>query len=198
MTEFTVTGIRYQMGDHLSYEEKDAAASRLVASLEIGQRVLLVFEPDNPASPNKAIAVYLNYERIGYIADEECELVRPLLNGSGRVEASVVRKDSHVTFFVTIPGAKEDNGLTSTRRRILPESPLGDSFRMPFTKEENALQVIAGVLSETEATQENLQEVMLLTERYVPLAKVSICHDDNLWRRNILRKLEHVYGVKLR
>lgn len=184
------------MGDHLSYEEKDAAASRLVASLEIGQRVLLVFEPDNPASPNKAIAVYLNYERIGYIADEECELVRPLLNGSGRAEASVVRKDGHVTFFVTIPGAKEDNGLTSARRRILPESPLGDSFRMPFTREENALQVIAGVLSETEATQENLQEVMLLTERYVPLAKVSICHDDKLWRRNILRKLEHVLGAK--
>ena len=61
MTEFAVTGIRYQMGEHLSYEEKGAAATAFVASLKIGQPVVLAFEPDNPGSPNKAIAVYINY-----------------------------------------------------------------------------------------------------------------------------------------
>ena len=66
MIEFTVTGIRYQMGEHLSYEERDAKATKFVASLEIGQPVVLKFEPDNPGSPNKAIAVYINYEHIGY------------------------------------------------------------------------------------------------------------------------------------
>ncbi len=72
MTDFTVTGIRYQMGDNLSFEQRNDAAVRFVDSLQIGQPVQLAFEPDNPASPDKAIAVYIDYERIGYIADEEC------------------------------------------------------------------------------------------------------------------------------
>lgn len=190
MTEFTVTGIRYQMGEHLSYEEKDVAAKEFVASLKIGQPVLLVFEPDNPGSPNKAIAVYIDYERIGYIADEQCDLVHPLLNEQNRGRGTIVRKDDNVTFFITIPGASENQKVTTPRERVLPDSPLGDSFRMPYTKDENALQLIASTLSEMEVNMDNLPEMMLLAKRYVPLAKISICYDDNLWRSLILRKLE--------
>ena len=189
MTEFAVTGIRYQMGEHLSYEERNAAAEKFVASLEIGQKVVLAFEPDNPCSPNKAVAVYIDYERIGYIADEECELVHPLLNEQHMAQGVVVRKDNHVTFFISVPGSAEKLKARPQKRK-LPESPLGDSFRMPFSKAENALQVVAGMLSEMETTKENLPEIMRLTRHYAPLAKASICHDDKLWRRAILRKLE--------
>ncbi len=192
MTEFTVTGIRYQMGEHLSYEEKDAAATEFVASLRVGRQVLLVFEPDNPGSPNKAIAVYIDYERIGYIADEQCDLVYPMLNEQHRAKGTIVRKDNHVTFFITIHGTSENRKVITPRGRILPNSPLGDSFRMPFTKDENALQLIASTLSETEVNMDNFPEIMQLIKRYVPLAKISICYEDNLWRSSILRKLEHL------
>lgn len=195
MTEFAVTGIRYQMGEHLSYEEKGAAATAFVASLKIGQPVVLAFEPDNPGSPNKAIAVYINYERIGYIADEECDLVHQFLNEQHRGQGEVVRKDGHVTFFITIPGSAEKLKAQPYKRK-LPESPLGDSFRMPFSKAENALQVIAGILSEMEANKENLPEILTLANRYVPLVKASICKEDNLWRRTILKKLEHLLSER--
>ena len=192
MTEFTVTAIRYQMGEHLSYEEKDAAARQFVASLKIGQQVVLAFEPDNPGSPNKAIAVYIDYKRIGYIADEECNLVRPLLNEGQRGKGTIVRKDRHVTFFISIPGASDIPKATITYNRVLPESPLGNGFRMPYTKDENALQLIASTLVETETSKENMPEILLLTRRYVPLSKISICREDRLWRRTILKKLEHL------
>ena len=192
MTEFTVTGIRYQMGEHLNFEEKHVAATKFVDSLRIGQEVMLVFEPDNPVSPNKAIAVYINYERIGYIADEQCDLVHPLLNEQHRGKGTIVRKDRHVTFFITIPGASDNQKVIRPRERVLPESPLGDSFRMPFTKSENALQLIAGTLLEMEVNKDNLPEIMQLTKLYVPLVKISICYEDNLWRSLILRKLEHL------
>lgn len=193
MTEFAVTAIRYQMDEHLSFEEKGARAVAFVASLKIGQQVVLVFEPDNPGSPNKAIAVYIDYKRIGYIADEECHLVLPLLN-EGRAKATIVRKDDHVTFFVSIPGMPDIHKISPSNKRVLPESPLGSSFRMPFTKDENALQLIASELVEIETNKENLPEIMLLTKRYVPLSKISICREDRLWRSMILKKLEHLLG----
>lgn len=193
MTEFAVTAIRYQMGEHLSFEEKGARAVAFVASLKIGQQVVLVFEPDNPGSPNKAIAVYIDYKRIGYIADEECHIVLPLLN-EGRAKATIVRKDDHVTFFVSIPGMSDIHKISPSNKRVLPESPLGSSFRMPFTKDENALQLIASELVEIETNKENLPEIMLLTKRYVPLSKISICREDRLWRSMILKKLEHLLG----
>lgn len=193
MTEFAVTAIRYQMGEHLSYEERDARAKEFVASLKIGQQVVLAFESDNPGSPNKAIAVYIDYKRIGYIADEECHLVHPLLN-EGRGKATVVRTDGHVTFFITIPGMSDIHKISPSQKRVLPDSPLGSSFRMPFTKDEHALEVIASELVEIETSKENLPEIMLLTKRYVPLSKISICHEDRLWRSMILKKLEHLLG----
>jgi len=193
MTEFAVTAIRYQMDEHLSFEEKGARAVAFVASLKIGQQVVLVFEPDNPGSPNKAIAVYIDYKRIGYIADEECHIVLPLLN-EGRAKATIVRKDDHVTFFVSIPGMSDIHKISPSNKRVLPESPLGSSFRMPFTKDENALQLIASELVEIETNKENLPEIMLLTKRYVPLSKISICREDRLWRSMILKKLEHLLG----
>ena len=192
MIEFTVTAIRYQMDEFPTFEEKDAAATAFVASLEIGKQVILKFEPDNPGSPNKAVAVYVDYKRMGYISDEQCELVHPLLDERHRGKGEVVRKDNHVTFFITIPGAPEKPKVITPRKRILPESPLGETIMMPFTKDEHTLEVIADTLLEMDATPNNLQEIMTLTRLYVPLVKTSICHEDNLWRGLILTKLEHL------
>lgn len=197
MMEFTVTGIRYQMGEHLSYEEKDAAATKFVASLEIGQPVVLKFEPDNPGSPNRAIAVYVNYEHIGYISDEQCDLVSPLLDERHLGKGQVVRKDNHVTFFITIPGAPERLTASEPQKRILPESPLGDSFLMPFTKAERTLELVSVELMDMELTKDSIPEIMKLTRLYVPMVKVSICREDNLWRGLILKKLQHLLAEKV-
>lgn len=196
MIEFTVTGIRYQMGEHLSYEERDAAATKFVASLEIGQPVVLKFEPDNPGSPNKAIAVYINYEHIGYISDEQCELVHPLLDERHLGKGQIVRKDNHVTFFITIPGAPERLTTSESQKRILPENPLGDTFMMPITKAERTLELISITLLDMESTQENMPEIIKLTRLYVPMVKTSICREDNLWRDAILKKLQHLLADK--
>lgn len=196
MIEFTVTGIRYQMGEHLSYEERDAKATKFVASLEIGQPVVLKFEPDNPGSPNKAIAVYINYEHIGYISDEQCDLVYPLLDRRHLGKGQVVRKDNHVTFFITISGAPERLTTSESQKRILPESPLGDSFLMPFTKAERTLELVSVELMDIEPTKDSLPEIMMLTRLYVPMVKASICREDNLWRSSILKKLQHLLAEK--
>jgi hypothetical protein len=47
-----------------------------------------------------------------------------------------------------------------------------------------------------EANKENLPEILTLTNRYVPLVKASICKEDNLWRRTILKKLEHLLSER--
>ncbi len=196
MTDFTVTGIRYQMGDNLSFEQRNDAAARFVAALQIGQPVQLAFEPDNPASPDKAIAVYIDYERIGYIADEECCQVMPLLKDGRWGHGTVVRKDGHVTFFIAIPGTPDNRRVDMPQTRVLPDSPLGSSFRLPFTRAENALQLIATTLTDTPS--DDFDALLPLARRYVPLARISICQEDRLWRSLILKKLEHALSDRLK
>lgn len=195
MKEYKVTGIRYQMDAHLTYDEQTEAAEQLVAGLKIGQPVTLVAEPDNP-SDKKAVAVYNDYKRIGYITKEEAIEVRTLLDKDAQCDGVVTRKDNHVTFFISIPNAPEQTTVPDTLARVLPESPLGESVRMPFTKDENALQLIAKQLIKMEITKDNLSEALQLAERYVPLLKTSICNEDNLWRTNIETKMSHLYDQR--
>lgn len=188
MTEFTVTGIRYQIVDGVSLEERTAAAERYLAGLVKGQPVILVAEPDNPIDAN-AIAVYIDYERIGYINREETDEVRPLLNESHQCDGVVERTDGHITLFISIPGATEKPHSKDMRPRLLPESPLGDNVKMPFAKSENALQLIASRLAVMEVDKDNAHEMIRLAERYVPLLKLSVCHDDTFWMNRIGKKL---------
>ena len=69
MTEYTITGIRFQMAGE-SLEEKTETAESFVAKLKKGQLVMLMAEPENPFDTN-AIAAYIDYERVGYINKEE-------------------------------------------------------------------------------------------------------------------------------
>ena len=192
MTEFTITGIRYQIGDHLSFDEATEAAKQFVAGLKKGQQVMLVAEPENPIDQN-AIAAYIDYERIGYIDKEETEELHPLLDENHQRNAIVERTDGHITVFISIPGATENIKTQASRHRILPESPLGDNVYMPYTKAESKLQLIASRLSGIDINKENLQEIIRLAEHYVQLLKISICHEDILWMNKIAKKLDKVY-----
>ena len=191
MTEFTVTGIRYQFPSELTYEERTEAARQYVASLRKGTPVVLVAEPENPMDAN-AIAVYIDYERMGYIDKEETPMVHTLLDENQQCDALVERNDGHITLFVTIPGAAEKAHVMNSRPRILPPSPLGEEVRMPFTKAESTLQLVATRLLKTEQKQENLQQLLSLSARYVSLLKLSICHDDCVWLNSIRKKLDKV------
>ena len=191
MTEFTITGIRFQMGDHLSFDEATEAAEQFVAGLKKGQQVILAAEPENPIDQN-AIAAYIDYERIGYIDKEETEELHPLLDVNHLCNAVVERTDGHITVFISVPGATENMKTQSSRHRVLPESPLGESVYMPYTKNESRLQLIASRLSEIDINKENLQEIIRLAEHYVQLLKISICHEDILWMNKIAKKLNKI------
>ena len=132
MIEYTITGIRFQMAGE-SLEEKTETAESFVAKLKRGQLVMLMAEPENPFDTN-AIAAYIDYERVGYINKEETADVYPLLDEQHQCDAQVERTDGHVTFFISIPGAPDNQKPTIVRPRVLPPSPLGASVYMPFTK----------------------------------------------------------------
>lgn len=188
---YTVTGVRYHMGDNLSDDERTAAAERFLAGLKRGQRVVLMAEPDNPYDP-KAIAAYINYEPIGYIARENTDEVSALLDGNGQCDALVEHTDGHVTFFISIPGAQEKNIGGVGRPRQLPESPLGKSVRMPFTDDERSLQLVATQLIKMKVTAKNVREIIRLTGFYVPFRKFSICYEDTVWRDKISKMLYRI------
>ena len=193
---YTVTGIRHHMGENLTDEERTAAAERFLAALKKNQKVLLVAEPDNPADP-KAIAAYIDYKRIGYIARENTDEVSALLDNNGQCDAVVERVDGHVTFFVSIPGSHNKTNVRALRPRQLPESPLGEDVRMPFEDDEKTLQVVATRLINMEVTIRNIHEIICLANRYVPLRKLSICFDDTLWRDKISKILYKIlYGSR--
>ena len=195
MTEFTITGIRFQMGDHLSFDEATEAAKQFVAGMKKGQQVMLVAEPENPIDQN-AIAAYINYERIGYIDKEETEELLPLLDENHQCDAIVERTDGHITLFISIPGATERLKTRGSRHRVLPESPLGDSVYMPYTKAESKLQLIASRLSGIDVNKDNLHEIICLAEHYVDLLKISICHDDSLWMNKIAKKMHKICSLR--
>ena len=194
---YTVTGIRYHMGDDLTSEEMTTAAEQFLTGLKKGKKVVLVAEPDNPYDP-KAIAAYIDYKQIGYIARENTDEVAALLDNNGQCEAVVERGDGHVTLYISIPGAPNGTDSEAVRPRLLPESPLGESVRMPYADDEKTLQLVATRLIKTEVSKKNLNEIIRLANLYTPLRKLSICYDDTLWRDKISKMLYRIlYGSSL-
>ena len=194
---YTVTGIRFRMGDNLSGDERTAAAEHFLAGLKRGQRVMLMADKNNPFDP-KAIAAYINYNHIGYIARENTDEVSALLDNAGQCDAEVERTDGHVTLFISIPGATEEFIVKTERLRQLPISPLGEGVRMPYTDDEKTLQLVATRLIKTEVSTKNLNEIINMAVLYEPLTKLSICYDDTLWRDKISKKLYRIlYGSPL-
>ena len=199
---YTVTGIRYHMGDNLSKDEGTAAAERFLAGLKMGEKIVLVAEPDNPFD-TKAIAAYYDYKKvgyrkIGYIASVNTDEVSTFLDNDGQCEGVVERADNHVTLFISIPETPPVNTPKKVRPRQLPESPLGEYSRLPFTEDEHALQLIASRLVKMEVNNRNVHEIIRQSGFYIDFRKLSVCYDDALWRDKISKILYRIlYGSRL-
>lgn len=196
MKEYSVTGIRYQMGSHLSAKERNDAAEKLVRGLKEGTKVLLMAEPDNPVDSN-AVAVYINYNQmVGYIAREQCTEVHEHLDMNGQGEAVVCGNDEHVTFFVNVPGGSHDiYEQICNRPRKLPESPIDKNVLMPISQRERSLEAIIYKFLSMPISKENAYNLIEMASRYVPLARISICHADDYWRRATQKKIRQLYLV---
>lgn len=195
MAEYEVTGVRYQMGDKMTLEERTQAAKEFIQTLQNGEPVILMAEPDNQKDC-EAIAVYKDYtQKVGYIKHEKCKDIKPLLDAAGQCDAVVSGNDGHVTFYVETPNAPESVVLPIERARVLPESPLPQGCGMAFSEEERALQVVAPRIAAMKLTADNIDKLLSMTERYIPLSAVSLSYDDDYWR--VLQKLREATKMEL-
>lgn len=197
MAEFEVTGVRYQMGDNLTMEERTQAAEEFIKTLRVGEPMILAAEPDNPKD-SEAIAVYRDFtRRVGYIKHESCKDIKPLLDVMGQCDAVVSGDDGHVTFFVEIPNAPENMTLATQRMRVLPDSPLPQGIGLAFSDEERALQIVAPRIATMKLTAENIDMVLSMVERYMPLSAISLSYDDDYWRDRVHHQLRKATRMKL-
>ncbi|MCR5242192.1 MAG: HIRAN domain-containing protein [Prevotella sp.] len=197
MAEYEVTGIRWQMGDGLTMEQRTQKAEEFIRPLKVGTPLILAAEPDNPKDC-EAIAVYMDYtRRVGYIKHESCKEVKPLLDSDGQCDAVVSGNDGHVTFFVEIPNAPEVivSPVETTRR--LPECPLPQGIGLAFSDEERALQVVAPRLVKQEVSADTAGNLLKLSELYIPLSRLSFCREDNFWRDHVLKLLRKACKLEL-
>lgn len=197
MAEYEVTGITYQIGRGLPREEAKAVTNKFIKNLKVGTPLILSAEPSNMHDEN-AIAVYMDYTRqIGYIKSACCLEVKSLLDEDGQCDATVSGNDGWITLYIEVPNAPESTTSTPIRERVLPPNPLGEVLRMEFTDEERALQVVAPRLTKLIFTEENAEAALAMAERYIPLADLSICYEDNYWRSHILTKFRNANKLNL-
>ncbi len=191
--ELNITGLRYRMGNNLTPEEQTAKAEAYIKKLKNGTPVILVSEPDNEFDEH-AIAVYIDFEKRGYVAREECELVSPLLDENSQCDAIVCGNDGHITYYVTIPHATDFPKKTTLHERKLPPSPVSKAILLPFSEEDRRIQIIAPRLVETPITKENIEQLLILCNSYLPFANLSICHEDDRWRKLVFQKIKELKG----
>lgn len=197
MAEYEVTGARYQMGEGLTLEQRTRMAEEFIRDLKEGTPIILVAEPDNPQD-SEAIAVYMDYtRRVGYIKRECCKEVKLLLNSDGQCDAVVSGKDGHVTFVVEIPDAPEAIVSPVVGTRKLPDCPLPQGFRLAYSDEERALQVVAPRLVNMPVKADTIGSLLDMAERYMPLSRLSLCREDDYWRDHVLRQLRKACRLKL-
>ena len=197
MAEYEVTGVRYQMGDNMTLEERTQAAREFIKTLQNGEPLILVAEPDNQKDC-EAIAVYKDFtQKVGYIKHERCKDIKPLLDAAGLCDAVVSGNDGHVTFYVEIPNAPENVVLPIERARVLPESPLPQGCGLAFSEEERILQIVAPRIAAMKLTADDIDKLLSMTERYIPLSAVSLSYDDDYWRDRVLQKLREATKMEL-
>ena len=197
MAEFEVTGVRWQMGEGLTMDERTQKATDFIRTLEVGTALILAAEPDNPRD-HEAIAVYMGYtRRVGYIKRECCKEVKPLLDSDRLCRATVSGNDGHVTFYVEIADAPEVNVSPVEKRRTLPECPLPQGIGLFYSDEERALQVVASLLMKLDVSADTADTFLEMVESYMPLSGLSFCFEDDFWRDHVLKKLRKACRLKL-
>lgn len=197
MAEYEVTGVRWQMGEGLTMEQRTQMAEEFLRTLKVGTPMILAAEPDNPHD-NEAIAVYMDYtRRMGYIKHECCAEVKGLLDGDGQCDAVVSGNDGHVTFYVEIPDAPEASVSPVGATRKLPECPLPQGLGLAFSDEERALRVVAPRLANVAVSADTASTLLQMTERYMPLSRLSLCCEDDVWRDRVLKQLRKACRLTL-
>ena len=197
MAEYEVTGVRWQMGEGLTMEQRTRMAEEFLRTLKVGTPMILAAEPDNPHD-NEAIAVYMDYtRRVGYIKHECCAEVKGLLDGDGQCDAVVSGNDGHVTFDVEIPDAPEASASPLGATRKLPECPLPQGLGLAFSDEERALRVVAPRLASVAVSADTACTLLQMAERYMPLSRLSLCCEDDVWRDRVLKQLRKACRLTL-
>ena len=195
MTEYTVTGIRYVLGEGHDFEERTQLAKDFVKGLKPGTKAILQAEPDNPMDEN-AIMVFVDYKICGYIGREQCLEVKGLLNEDGQADAVVTRNDEELAFFVNIPGTEVRRVLPSVKERQLPDSPLGLHVRIPFTYDVKTLEMLANRLVGMDVKSYSVADFIDMVERYEPLLDAAICNRDEQQMSAIFDLLKSVLKRK--
>lgn len=196
MAEYEVTGVRWQMDDGLTMEQRTQKAVAFVKALKEGTPLILAAEPDN-IEHNEAIAVYKDFTHVGYIKRESCKEVKPLLNRDGQCDAVVSGNDGHVTFYVEIPDAPDVIVMPSNEQRQLPECPLPQGIGLNFSSEERTLQVIAPRLVKMSVSADTASAFLSMAERFMPLSRLSLCFEDDFWRDHMLKQLRKACRLEL-
>lgn len=165
-------------------------AEELVKGLEQGREVILKAEPDNVADAN-AVAAYVDYtRRIGYVTSEQLELVRPLLDEFGELDAKVYGGDGHVTLFVEVEGEVARSFVPDGRERVVEESPFDAGVMLPFTDDERALEVVAHRWLAMDVSEVNARRLMQMSRCAVGLMRRTISNDDMLLLRSAHEHLQ--------
>jgi len=182
---YTVTGIRFHMQGEKD-DDRRKETEYFLQQLPKGKQVRLVPEPENTYSKD-AIAVYVDYRKVGYISDNEAKHMHSLFADRLFRNAEVESTD-HITFFVTIPDATETLLAPQAYENKLPLSPLGDEVRLGHTHEEGELMLIAEDLLAIEVSQAHLPELLNLLSLYSEHRNLSVCHEDICWLDRISKK----------
>ena len=186
--EFTVTGIRHALAPRKPKDEQTRVCEAFLSGLSEGKDVFFMAEHNN-IKDEEAIAAYIDGRRIGYANKENVAAVAAYLDENGICKAAVKRTE-HVTLWVSIPG--KPKRPIKPRPRILPDSPLKEDVRMPFSEEERQLRFIATYLISLEVSKDNIKEIADFAAKYVPLMKMSICYEENVWMDTIDKKLHDI------
>ena len=190
--ELTVTAIQFQLApDEPDKDKRVKVVMEFFAGLKKGQEVMLTAEPENPVDA-QAIAAYIDFKRIGYLSKECTELAYPLLDEDGLCKATVDHHDSHLTLYVNASCNPRETIAFVLRKRTLPESPFGMSFRLAFTELESRQQLIMKCLAKLEVSKENLPDILRLAMQLCSILCLSVCREDALWIGSIDKMLDKI------
>ena len=162
---YSVTGIRFTMPGATDDERMEQARA-FVQSYEIGARVALVHDADNPAEKN-AVGVYRmdgDYGRIGYVSSRELGDLWQHLDEHGEATATVVNRDENRTLFIMLDEEYREVRREKKPVEPLPECPLDERLLLS-QPDDGRLRAMVIALKRTE-NMDLIDEILNLTENW--------------------------------